>query len=126
MLAQPKQGDQFALPATIIRVRDWQINPVPDDREFRMTPHEPQSRKAFQNEMSDMMHRHAPIDGLCLKSRDWRPRHLINTTPGMGKILDELAGLIEGTEEMAAEGPFWRPHGRKGNIMKLNASGIIR
>jgi hypothetical protein len=44
----------------------------------------------------------------------------------MGKILDELAILIEGAEEMAAERPLRRPHGRKGDMIELNARQILR
>jgi hypothetical protein len=51
-----------------------------------------------------MVHRKAPIDGCRLNSRQWRPRHLINTAPGMRKILDELAVPIESTKEMPTEG----------------------
>jgi hypothetical protein len=63
MLSQADQSDQFALPATIIRMRDWQINPMPDDRQFGMALQKPKPRKRFQQEMSDMVHRKAPIDG---------------------------------------------------------------
>jgi hypothetical protein len=104
MLSQADQSDQFALPATIIRMRDWQINPMPDDRQFGMALQKPKPRQRFQQEMSDMVHRKAPIDGCRLNSRQWRPRHLINTAPGMRKILDELAVPIESTKEMPTEG----------------------
>jgi hypothetical protein len=91
-----------------------------------MTLQEPKPRQTFQNEMPDMVHCDAPIYGPFLKPCHGRPRHLINTTPGMGKILDELAILIEGAEEMAAERPLRRPHGRKGDMIELNARQILR
>lgn len=66
-----------------------------------MTLQELKPRQTFQNEMADMTHCDAPIDGPFLKPRHGRLGHLINTKSGMRKILDELAILIEGTEEMA-------------------------
>jgi hypothetical protein len=75
--------------------------------------------------MSDMVHKKATIDGYCLQLRYGRPRYLINITPGMGEILNELAILIECTEEMLAPRAIWGAHRRKHDPFKRNPAWII-
>ena len=89
-------------------MRDWQINPVPDDREFGKTFQAPKPREAFQQKVANMMHRDAPINSGSLMSRYGRRWHAINSAPGMRKTINELPILIESAKKMLAPRPLWR------------------
>lgn len=125
MLRQTQKPDQLLLPAAIIRMWDGQINPVPDDREFRVLFQTPKPRQSFQQKMPDMVHRKAAINRGAMISRDWCFWHGINPAPGMHKAFKEIAVLIESTNIVLAPRPLRRAHRCQRHPIKLCQPRIV-